>query len=85
MMDGYFEVQEKGEAGIVALMPLLFTVAIVAGIYPYGYEDRWCYKNTPDALAALNAWDGTGEPTGWHRHPGSGRRRDANGIETIDR
>jgi hypothetical protein len=38
--------------------------------------DRWCYHTLVDALHAFEAWDGTGEPEGWHRHPYSGRRRD---------
>lgn len=36
--------------------------------------NRWDYHDARDALAALRRWDGTGEPTGWHRHPYSGRR-----------
>ena len=27
------------------------------------------------AVAALESWDGTGEPDGWIREPNSGRRR----------
>ena len=60
-----------------AIMPLMFTSAIVtvrAGD-THSTEDRWCYHTEGSALAALDAWDGTGEPDGWHRHPGSGRRR----------
>lgn len=39
------------------------------------YDDGWCYKDVSLATAALDRWDGTGEPEGWHRHPTSGRRR----------
>ena len=80
----YFDVQEKGEAAIVGVMPLLFTHAIVSGINAYGYEDRWCYESYAEAKAALDAWDGTGEPNNWHRHPPSGRRRDKDGNETVN-
>ncbi len=41
---------------------------------PYGYTDRWCYETHADARRALEEWDGTGEPKGWHRHPDTGRR-----------
>lgn len=61
-----------------AVMPLIFTSAIItvrAGDM-HSTEDRWCYHTEADALAALDAWDGTGEPEGWHRHPATGRRRE---------
>jgi hypothetical protein len=52
-------------------------------------SDYWEYADPPDgpagglapapaahrALAALERWDGNGEPTGWTRHPATGRRR----------
>jgi hypothetical protein len=60
----------------VAVMPLMFTAAIVTGRMGdrIGHDDRWCYHSIVDAKRALDAWDGTGEPAGWHRHPASGRR-----------
>lgn len=80
----YYDVQEKGEAEIVGIAPLMFTHAIVSGIDYSGYSDRWCFESYEAAKAALDAWDGTGEPTGWHRHPKSGRRRDKDGTETVN-
>jgi hypothetical protein len=61
------------------LMPFLFTHAIVTGrlFDLHGYDDRWCYHDSAAAARALADWDGTGEPTGWHRHPATGRRREA--------
>ena len=61
----------------VAVMPLMFTHAIIWGYIgdTFGYEDRWCYHDKGVAIAAATAWDGTGEPEGWHRHPATGRRR----------
>lgn len=65
----------------VAVMPLLFTGALIIGArhdVREPYLDRWCYTTMPLAItAALNwsgPWPGT-EPYGWHRHPASGRRR----------
>ena len=75
---------EDYQGCLAALMPLMSTTAIVVGFTSYGYEDRWCYYTHDAALAALNAWNGTGEPIGWHRHPNTGRRRDASGVETIN-
>jgi hypothetical protein len=62
-----------------------YTYAIVIGQIgdQSGYIDRWCYKTDALAQAALDAWDGVGEPTGWHRHPLSGRRVSDN-PNTID-
>lgn len=59
------------------VMPLMFTAAIIIGrIGEDGeYDDRWCYHSVEDARRALEAWDGEGEPQGWHRHPPTGRRR----------
>lgn len=57
------------------LMRLIFTHAIIADLSSGYYGDRWCYHTYAQAKAALMAWDGEGEPTGWHRHPDSGRRR----------
>lgn len=61
----------------VAIIPFLYTTAIIFGEVEIqsGYRDRWCYEDFDRALAAFEAWDGIGEPEGWHRHPGSGRRR----------
>lgn len=58
------------------LMRLMFTHAIVADLSSMYYGDRWCYHTFEAAKAALDAWDGEGEPTGWHRHPDTGRRRE---------
>ena len=66
----------------VALRDFLFTVAIVVGQVGDKTEvsDRWCYHSYREARDALEMWDGTGEPEGWHRHPFSGRRRAEDGT-----
>jgi hypothetical protein len=58
-----------------AITKLMYTCALIADVDMSGYEDRWCYETYDKAKAALDAWDGEGEPTGWHRHPDTGRRR----------
>lgn len=77
--NGYVGACMLPDGRIAAVYPLAYTGAIItmtpAGI-EFGYEDRWCYHSVADALRALNRWDGTGEPDGWHRHPTSGRRRE---------
>lgn len=62
---------------VAAIWNMIYTVSIVLmneETILFGYEDRWCYHTAEAAKAALDAWDGTGEPNGWHRHPASGRR-----------
>lgn len=55
----------------------IYTTAILYGELgdAFGYRDRWCFHDLRTAVAAYAAWDGEGEPQGWHRHPDSGRRR----------
>ena len=57
----------------------IYTAAILDSVTRMGYENRWCYHCAADARRALAEWDGTGEPQGWFRHPGSGRRVDDKG------
>lgn len=66
-----------GGGRFAAIKPLMFHWTMIIGRIGdrCGYEDRWCYENRQKAEAALHAWDGTGEPTGWHRHPRTSRRR----------
>lgn len=41
------------------------------------FDDAYCYPSVPAAMAAALLWDGQGDaPTGWHRHPRTGRRRE---------
>lgn len=82
---GCLDAVEKGDAGICAIQPLMFTHAIYSGMNLWGYEDRWCYKTYKDAKAALDAWDGAEgtEPTGWHRHPKTGRRVNEDGSTEV--
>ena len=74
---GYSHPRLLDEGRYACLMPLLYTSAIIVGRLGdrIGYSDRWCYSSHEEALKALEAWSGTGEPQGWHRHPNTGRRR----------
>lgn len=70
----YTDIQIKGDAGICLIQRLAFTYAIRSDVDLWGIGNRWCYKGYAKAKAAFDAWDGTGEPLGWHRHPDTGRR-----------
>jgi len=68
----------NGERGWLARFA--FTVAICSGTTNWrGYDRRWCYHTMADARRALDEWDGTGEPEGWHREPDTGRRYEDDG------
>jgi hypothetical protein len=74
---GYTDVRQLPDGRYACIYPLMFTYAIVtvqdgdmATI-----EDRWCYYNYATARAALDDWDGTDEPSGWHKHPRTNRCR----------
>lgn len=67
---------------IIDVSRMLFTWRISVGdsdcVY---YEDVWCYETSERAFDAAAAWDGEGEPAGWHRHPPTGRRRPGGDAE----
>ena len=83
--NGYLAPRLLDPTRYAAIRPLMFTFAIIEGRVgdEYGYENQWCYHDMGAALAALDAWDGKGEPTGWHRAPLTGRRVSA-GSGTVD-
>lgn len=75
---GYLSPRPLGDARWAAVRPLMYTHAIITGRMGdrTGYEDRWCYPTRAQALAAIEAWDGQGDPpVGWIRNPSTGRRR----------
>jgi hypothetical protein len=68
-----------------AVCRFMFTTAVIVGRIGeiLSYDDRWCYHDEQSAIEALEAWDGTNEPTGWHRHPATGRRFDKDGVLAV--
>lgn len=60
--------------GIVALIPMSFTVGLAYNIDPFewgGYEGRYCYSSFFAAYAALTTWNGQDDPPGeWIKHKG---------------
>jgi hypothetical protein len=83
---GYKDPRPLPGGRFAAILPLMYTNAIVVGRMgdDIGYDNRWCYRSYESAKAALDAWNGEGEPEGWHRHPPTGRRRNAKGEEYIN-
>jgi hypothetical protein len=57
---------------------LLYHFTLHVDICPVtgNYEDRYCYETLSGCHDAMLTWTGKDDPIGWHRHVGSGRRRD---------
>ena len=57
---GYRNILDLGDGRYAALQPLLFTVSIIAGRWgdTLSFDDRWCYRNSAAAKAALEAVPG---------------------------
>jgi hypothetical protein len=68
-------IKRLSDGRICAIMPIGFTDALCIGIHPWGHNHAYYYRAGGEAATALKTWDGEGEPTGWVRHPQSGRRR----------
>lgn len=85
LLESYTDTRTLPDGRLCGVMRLLFHWTIHVDISWMGYEDRYCYPTYESALHAMNAWDGTGDPVGWHRHPKTGRRRDLEtGREWIE-
>lgn len=66
----------------VAAVPLMFHWMMIRGDWEQSlgcYFDRWCYQTEELAVKALNEFPinppAEYEPSGWHRHPPTHRRR----------
>lgn len=73
-----YPTRELPDGRVLSVLPMTFgkgRLCVQAHVFSLCYEDVWCYPSVPAAIAAMEAWDGEGEPTGWHRHPATGRRR----------
>lgn len=71
-------VKDAPDGRRIWIVQFAFTGAIIIGPPDaWEYDDRWCYATAAQAAMYARAWSaepGT-EPTGWHRHPDTGRRR----------
>ncbi|MGF6607040.1 hypothetical protein OKW45_001940 [Paraburkholderia sp. WSM4175] len=74
---GYLAPIRRFDNGRIACLmevnPWLY--AICTDLFERGHNNAFYYRDRGSATAALTAWDGHGEPSGWLRHPQSGRRR----------
>jgi hypothetical protein len=74
---GYLAPVKRFASGRIACLMEINSMlyAIVTDLVRGGHDNAFYYRTRDTATAALDAWDGNGEPAGWWRHPQSGRRR----------
>lgn len=76
---GYVFWRQFPDGEWAAVVPMTYGKGrICYQLNPAGYEDGWCYETIGQAITGLEAWDPEKdpEPTGWFRHPFTGRRRE---------
>lgn len=75
------DMRDLGDGSWIMVKRLLFHWMMVRGDFDdlIGYWDRWCYATEELAREALSRFPihppADYEPSGWHRHPPTGRRR----------
>ena len=75
----YVKNKSLADGRIIGLKRLLFHWTIHVDIHEWGYEERYCFATFELADEAFEKWIDQEEPTNWHRHPTTARRRS---IET---
>lgn len=71
MNEGYSNIKELPERGVVGIRRFIFTVGLCYDLNEYSYFGRYCFPTMADAIDALNKWDGIYDPPGnWIKHKG---------------
>jgi hypothetical protein len=73
--DQYHAIRVLPDGRVIGVKRLLFHWTLHVDVNWYGYADNYCYETLEQAMAGYGQWTGSGEPTGWHRHVKTGRRR----------
>ena len=63
------------DGSYVAVVQMIFNLRLIVGADDRWADDAWCYHDPELCWQAYAGWDGTGDPPGWYKHLGSGRRR----------
>ncbi len=65
MVAGYHPTKLLKTGEVAAVADFLFTAGLVVGLDKHAvHRTRFCYETREDAEAALEAWDGKGDPPG---------------------
>jgi hypothetical protein len=72
--EGYVRCIRLPTGVIAGIMPQLYTCGLFVGLNESGYSRRYCYATKQQAVEALDAWDGNGDPPGpWIKEKPSDR------------
>jgi hypothetical protein len=72
--EGYTDLRTLPTGKIAGLHQMMFTYGLYVGLGFALWEKRYCYEHESDALTALLAWDGNGDPPGpWIKEKPSDR------------
>jgi hypothetical protein len=72
---GYSHLRILPSGELIGVCRYLFTYGLTIGIALFGYRKRWCYGREKDAIAAMERWDGRGDPPGpWIKQKPKGLR-----------
>jgi hypothetical protein len=86
--ENYSDYTEMPDGSLACVCQFAFTYAILSGLTDWGYHNRWCYHDKGLAQDALEEWKENyatqTEPTGWHRHPATGRRVREDGTMYVN-
>lgn len=59
---------------LAGIQNMLYTVGLIVGLTEHGWRTRFCYEHEADAIAALDSYDGVGDPSGpWIKEKPSDR------------
>ncbi len=65
-------------------MGFIYTMGLIVGLTEIGYRKRHCYERIMDAVEALQAYNGEGDPSGpWIKVKGESGERLGPGAKEI--
>lgn len=72
--NGYTHVLKMPDGSLCGIASMIYTTGLVCGLDDTGWSRRYCYKKKQEAIEALLAWDGRGDPPGpWIKEKPSDR------------
>lgn len=78
---GYSSPKILATGECAAIRDMLFTTGLFVGLNKLFYRTRFCYPDRLSAEAALEAWDGRGDPPGpWIKEKGEIERTNPKNI-----
>ena len=61
---GYYNIRKLDDGRFICLYQFLFTTGLIVDADYLGYNHRYCYPDKDEAIAAIETWNGKGEPSG---------------------